>query len=325
MALIFPHVQATVNTMILETIADNYLWFLVAILVVNLYQRKFAPRSYRKRSATLIIASYAMLWQIFIVIILSRGWPHWLAVPALALTVLAAVPFRQRILVFKTHCVSCGAQLPLTATINYDDNLCETCYAAEHPEAQPTETKTEEAEEIEEIPLATDADARSVDEIDWDSWEPTETAVLCYLFDGDSVLLIHKKTGLGKGLVNAPGGHIEDDETASEAAMREITEETGVEVPSVEYRGLLEFQFTDGLAMRGHVFFSYEHSGEIHPTDEADPFWVPVSEIPYDRMWEDDPLWIPLALEGKQFVGRFIFDGERMLSHRVEEVEREIT
>ena len=321
MALIFPHVQATVNSMILETIADNYLWFLVAILVVNLYQRKFAPRSYRKRSATLIIASYAMLWQIFIVIILSRQWPHWFAIPALALTLLAAVPFRHRILLFKTHCDGCGVQLPLTAVINFDDNLCADCYAAAHPENAPPV----EQEEFEETAPLLDSDARTVDEIDWDSWQPTETAVLCYLFHEDSVLLIHKKTGLGKGLVNAPGGHIEEDETASEAAMREITEETGVVVPSVEYRGLLEFQFTDGLAMRGHVFFAFDHTGEIRQSDEADPFWCPVSELPYDEMWEDDPLWIPLALEGKQFIGRFIFEGEKMLSHSVEEVVQETT
>lgn len=303
--------------MILETIAENYLWFLVAILAVNLYQRKFAPRSYKKRTATLIIASLAMLWQVFIVIILSRGWPHWMAVPALGLTLLIAVPFRNRILLFKTHCSKCQAQLPTTAIINFDDNLCAKCWAEEHPEAATSEEPADEP--VAEVPAI--SQATSVDEIDWDSWEPSETAVLCYLFDGDNVLLIHKKTGLGKGLVNAPGGHMEEAETASEAAMREITEETGVSVASVEYKGLLEFQFTDGLAMRGHVFFAYEHTGEICETDEADPFWCPVSELPYDKMWEDDPLWIPLALAGKRFVGRFVFDGEKMLSSEVTEVQ----
>jgi 8-oxo-dGTP diphosphatase len=303
--------------MILEKIAENYLWFLVAILAVNLYQRKFAPRSYKKRTATLILASLAMLWQVFIVIILSRGWPHWMAIPALVLTVLIAIPFRNRILLFKTHCDRCNAPLTMTATINFDDNLCVKCWEEDHPE----QATTEETEEESPSEVPTIAQTKNVDDIDWDSWEPDETAVLCYLFDGDNVLLIHKKTGLGKGLVNAPGGHIEEAETASEAAMREITEETGVTVSSVEYKGLLEFQFTDGLAMRGHVFFAYEHTGDICETDEADPFWCPISELPYDKMWEDDPLWIPLALEGKNFIGRFIFDGEKMLSSKLIEVQ----
>lgn len=304
--------------MILEKIADNYLWFLVAILLANFYQRRFTPRSNAKRVATLIIASYAMVWQVLIVIILSRGWAHWLAVPALFFTVLAAYPFRNKLLIFRTHCASCNTKLNFTATLNYDDNLCDDCWAKAHPELH----EEKELDDV-EAELPSPVQARSVEEIDWDSWEPTETAVLCYLFDKDSVLLIHKKTGLGKGLVNAPGGHIEEDETASEAAMREITEETGVVVESVEHRGILEFQFTDGLAMRGHVFFAFSHSGEIHETDEADPFWCPVAELPYDDMWEDDPLWIPLALEGKRFTGRFIFDGEHMLSSSIVEEEHE--
>ena len=297
--------------MILETIADKYLWFLVAILVVNLYQRKFAPRSYKKRTATLIIASLAMVWQIFIVIILSRGWPHWFAVPALVLAAAVGIPFRKRILLFKTKCVRCETKLATTAIINYDDNLCDACWAKDHPETASVEVV--EPETAVTIPST----AQTVEEIDWDSWEPTETAVLCYLFDGDNILLIDKKTGLGKGLVNAPGGHIEEAETASEAAMREINEETGVSITSVEYKGVLEFQFTDGLAMRGHVFFAHEHSGEIGETDEARPFWCPVSDLPYDKMWEDDRLWLPLALEGRRFTGRFIFDGEKMLSSQL--------
>jgi 8-oxo-dGTP diphosphatase len=302
--------------MILEKIADNYLWFLVAILMVNLYQRKAAPRSYRKRSATLIIAVLAMVWQILIVVIISRGLPHWLAIPALALVVAIGIPLRKRILLFRTTCVRCSAKLPATAIINHDDNLCAACWADDHPEQHAVPEEQGDA-------APSPSEARSVDEIDWDSWEPTETAVLCYLFDDDKVLLIDKKTGLGKGLVNAPGGHIEAEETASEAAMREITEETGISVPSVDYRGTLEFQFTDGLAMRGHIFFAHEHSGTLTETDEANPFWCPLSELPYDRMWEDDKLWLPVALAGKRFKGQFIFDGERMLSSRLIETSAE--
>jgi len=52
-------------------------------------------------------------------------------------------------------------------------------------------------------------------------------------------------------------------------------------------------------------------------TDEAEPFWCAESDIPYDRMWADDRLWIPLMLDGQGFEGRFVFDGDRMLWHRL--------
>jgi len=301
--------------MILETIANNYLWFLVAILVVNMYQRKHVPRSNAKRISTLIIASLAMLWQVFIVIIITRGWPHYLAIVALALTIGIAYPFRKRILLFRTSCVECGVKLTPTQIINFDDNLCNDCYAKAHPELNKEEENTED----QEISIKDPSEYTDVHQIDWEEWEPNETAVLTYLFEKDQVLLINKKTGLGKGLVNAPGGHIEEGETASEAAMREITEETGLRVPSVTYKGRLDFQFTDGLKMRGYIFFAYEYEGEMVETDEALPFWCKLDELPYDKMWEDDKLWLPLALSGSKVNGCFIFDGEKMLSNHIEE------
>ena len=40
---------------------------------------------------------------------------------------------------------------------------------------------------------------------------------------------------------------------------------------------------------------------------------VHFDEIPYDKMWADDALWIPGLLSGKKFDGEFVFDGELML------------
>jgi 8-oxo-dGTP diphosphatase len=42
-----------------------------------------------------------------------------------------------------------------------------------------------------------------------------------------------------------------------------------------------------------------------------------VDRIPYEKMWEDDRLWIPLLLEGVRFRGRYLFDGERMLDYEL--------
>jgi 8-oxo-dGTP diphosphatase len=157
-----------------------------------------------------------------------------------------------------------------------------------------------------------------VDAIDWSRWEPTERAVLCFVRDGDSLLLIHKKTGLGAGKVNAPGGRIDPGETAEDAAIREVREEVHVEASGLTKAGELHFQFADGYALHGTVFFASAHSGEPRETREADPFWCPVGEIPYEKMWEDDRHWLPLALAGRPFRAFFVFDGDRMLSRRID-------
>jgi 8-oxo-dGTP diphosphatase len=150
-----------------------------------------------------------------------------------------------------------------------------------------------------------------------DCWQPTMLANLVFLTEGDQVLLIHKKTGLGAGKINGPGGKLETGETALAAAIREVREELCLEVGHLEERGDLHFDFTDGLRLHCAVFLGSDFTGTPTETREAKPEWFLISEIPYERMWADDQYWLPGLLEGKQFQAWFRFDGETMLSREV--------
>jgi 8-oxo-dGTP diphosphatase len=157
-----------------------------------------------------------------------------------------------------------------------------------------------------------------VSHIDWTLWRPTERAVLSFMRDGDRLLLIHKKTGLGAGKVNAAGGRIEPGETAVQAAVRETVEEVCMEPKNPEKRGELFFQFKDGYKLHGEVFLSTEFSGTPAETREAAPFWCAIGDIPYHDMWEDDRYWLPLALKGIPFKAYFIFDNDRMVDKKID-------
>jgi len=150
----------------------------------------------------------------------------------------------------------------------------------------------------------------------WTSWEtfsPQELAVTLYLMDSDQVLLIHKKRGLGHGKINGPGGRLEAGETFVDAAVRETREETGIEVYDPTEMATLQFVFTNGYSLEVHAFTSTSYDGEPVETEEADPFWCPVGEIPFDRMWADDRLWLPQVLAGQKMFGQFVFDEDEML------------
>ena len=144
-----------------------------------------------------------------------------------------------------------------------------------------------------------------------------ERCVIIYVREDDRVLLINKKTGHGAGKVNAPGGHIEPGETPVQAAVRECIEETGIVPETPVLKGVLDFPFEDGMHLKGYVFTSDKFTGTMYPSDEADPFWCKVSEMPYDRMWEDDRMWLPALLEGKYFTGSFNFAGDSMKDSRL--------
>lgn len=130
---------------------------------------------------------------------------------------------------------------------------------------------------------------------------------LLYILDGDRVLLIEKKRGLGRGLYNGVGGKVEKGETPIEAAIRECEEEIGIEPKKVDWMGLLEFYNDNKLYGYVHVFLAHEYVGEAKETDEAKPIWFNVESLPYDRMWEDDIYWLPLVLDKKKIYGRFSF------------------
>ncbi len=158
----------------------------------------------------------------------------------------------------------------------------------------------------------------SVQQIDWATWQPTERANLCFIVRDGRILLIRKKRGLGAGKINGPGGRIEPGERAEEAAIREVQEELCITPTGVRPVGELYFQFVDGYSLHGAVFSASGYQGVLCETREAAPRWTPVTSIPYQRMWADDALWLPLMLAGARFRGYFIFDGDAMLDSRVE-------
>eukprot|EP00047_Mylnosiga_fluctuans_P013932 m.34235 g.34235 ORF g.34235 m.34235 type:complete len:64 (+) comp5193_c0_seq1:48-239(+) len=49
------------------------------------------------------------------------------------------------------------------------------------------------------------------------------------------------------------------------------------------------------------------------------PEWFALDAIPFDRMWADDKIWMPMLLEGKQFTGYFKFRKSELLSYVLEE------
>lgn len=141
---------------------------------------------------------------------------------------------------------------------------------------------------------------------------------LCIVYQHPRILLGMKKRGFGEGRWNGFGGKLAPGESIEAAARREIREEAGIEIISLEKRGIIEFEFSaQGGSVSGgqgnpeilevHVFHSDTFRGAPSESEEMRPKWFHIDEIPFDAMWADDKYWIPLFLEGKKFKGRFLF------------------
>lgn len=164
------------------------------------------------------------------------------------------------------------------------------------------------------------AAARRVAEIDWERWRAVDTATLVFVLRDDEILLIDKKRGLGKGKVNGPGGKVDPGETVEQCAIRECHEELSIEVSALQVLGEHLFQFVDGYSIHCFVYRTREYLGTPTESPEAAPRWTRINDIPYELMWEDDRIWLPLLLDGKAFRARWIFDKDRMLDYQLDEI-----
>ena len=129
-----------------------------------------------------------------------------------------------------------------------------------------------------------------------------------------------KKRGFGAGRWNGFGGKVEAGETLEDATKRELLEEAGISVASLDKVGHIEFEFaSDPDILEVNIFRADNFEGEPIESEEMKPQWFHVDKIPFDKMWPDDKYWMPLFLAGKKFKGRFVFEGQdKILEHKLE-------
>jgi 8-oxo-dGTP diphosphatase len=144
----------------------------------------------------------------------------------------------------------------------------------------------------------------------------TETT-LCFLFQRnppERVLLGFKKIGFGAGKYTGFGGKVQPGETPSVAAIRELKEETGVQVHEEELRAMGRFAFLfpaqPAWSQLVHVFVAESWVGTPKESREMVPAWFSVDEIPVERMWEDGAHWLPHILAGERIHARFTFGAD---------------
>lgn len=148
--------------------------------------------------------------------------------------------------------------------------------------------------------------------MDWSVWQGEMPATLMFIVRDGEVLLIEKLRGIGMGKINGPGGKIDPGETPLECVIRECQEELHITPIKPVKMGELWFAMSDIPDIHCHVFTATEFEGTPTATEEAVPIWTKIEDIPWDKMWEDDAHWLPQMLEGQKFLGRFLFEGERM-------------
>ena len=114
--------------------------------------------------------------------------------------------------------------------------------------------------------------------------------------------LIGRKDRRGRLLWSLPKGHIEAGESAEQAAVREVAEETGIAGTIVGRLGTIDFWFmADGRRVHKtvHHFLLRAEGGELSDADVevTAVAWVPLDELSSRLAYEDERTLVARAPE----------------------------
>ena len=111
-----------------------------------------------------------------------------------------------------------------------------------------------------------------------------------------------------------------------QCAARELREESGITVRPEDLDLAADLYFdlpSDGRwSHGGMVYFVRKWQGEPHLSEEMEPRWFSLDQLPYEEMWEADRIWLPQLLAGKQLRGTILFapDGDHVIQSIFQEV-----
>jgi 8-oxo-dGTP diphosphatase len=160
---------------------------------------------------------------------------------------------------------------------------------------------------------------------------PSKATCLCLLTrvadDGTTQLLLGvKKRGFGKGRLVAPGGRLEAGESAADATVREMREESGLVVAPADLReaGLIAYRFParPDWDLTITAFTADRFAGEPAPSDELDPAWHDAAALDYGAMWDDARYWLPRVLAGERVEALITFAADNETVATVEALEQ---
>ena len=127
--------------------------------------------------------------------------------------------------------------------------------------------------------------------------ENMENTTLIYIEKNSKYLMLHrtkKENDINRDKWIGIGGHFEEAESPEDCVKREVMEETGFTLNSMEYRGIVTFVSDDNFTEFMHLFWSDDFSGNIKECNEGELEWVEKSRMKELPHWEGDEIFLEL-------------------------------
>ena len=138
---------------------------------------------------------------------------------------------------------------------------------------------------------------------------------LIYIEKDDKYLMLHrnkKKNDINKYKWIGVGGHVEDNETIDECVVREVKEETNLDLISFKLRGEVLFVL-NGYEELMYVYTSNEFQGVLKECNEGTLEWIDKNKVLDLPIWEGDKLIFEGLEKDKYFRLKLVYNNDLLI------------
>lgn len=101
---------------------------------------------------------------------------------------------------------------------------------------------------------------------------------MCMIYDNNGNVVVQNRVDSKWPGIAFPGGHVENEESFTDAVIREVYEETGLTIKEPQCCGIKDWT-ENGIR---HVIFLYKtnkFSGELTSSDEGEVKWINIDDL----------------------------------------------
>lgn len=142
---------------------------------------------------------------------------------------------------------------------------------------------------------------------------------LVYLKQNGKTLMLHrvkKEQDFHEGKWNGLGGKLDPGETPEECAIREVKEESGLDLKALKLRGIITFPLFDQVDdWYVYLFTSTEFSGDLIDSPEGDLEWIDNDKLLDLNLWEGDYIFLKWIEQERFFSGKFVYEEKQLVDH----------
>lgn len=108
-------------------LANNIFYLLLAVMALNMFQRRYQQHAQKKRMATLYLGILILVFMVGTILIVNFNLPEVLIFPLAAAVILLGYVKREHVLPFRLNCRQCGQRLSSKRLLFFDANTCDSC------------------------------------------------------------------------------------------------------------------------------------------------------------------------------------------------------